>query len=149
MAPLTSEQAGDDLRVDHRLARRDPSDGVGEVGQPGHPLLEQVADPGGVLPQEIDRVAGLDILGKHQDRDRRVLRPDPAGRLEPFGRVGRRHPHVDHDDIGTFALDEREKAGHVHGLADDLEPRGREGGRQRLAEQHRVVGEDDADRRFR
>src|ERR1700742_4701093 len=37
-----------------------------EVGHVGHPVLEQVADAGGVAGQQPGRVAGLDVLGEHQ-----------------------------------------------------------------------------------
>jgi hypothetical protein len=146
MAPLTSEQPGDDLGIDDRLAGCDSSDGVGEVGQSGHAFLEQVADPGRILPQEVDCIAGLDILREHEDRDRWMVRPNPARRLEAFRGVGRWHPNVDDGDVGSLALDEREEAGHVGGLTDDLEAGRVQSRRERLPKQDRVVGEDDADR---
>jgi hypothetical protein len=58
--------------------------------------------------------------------------------------VGRRHPDVQDDDVGRLRVDDPQEALGVAGLADDLEPRARERGRQRLPQEVRVVGEGDA-----
>jgi hypothetical protein len=39
------QQAADNLGVERGAARRDPGDRVGELGDVGDPVLEQVADP--------------------------------------------------------------------------------------------------------
>ena len=39
----------------------------------GHPVLEQVADAGGVVGQQVGGVAGLDVLGEEQDAEALVL----------------------------------------------------------------------------
>ena len=146
MAARPAEQARHDLRVDHRSAGGHPAHGVGQVVEPRHALLEQVADPGRVLADEVDRVARLDVLRQHEDGDLGLRPADVPRGLEALRRVRRRHPHVDDRDVRSLAVDEREQPGNVLGLADDPEARRLERGRQRLAEQDGVVCQDDPDR---
>jgi hypothetical protein len=84
-------------------------------------------------------------LREDEDGDRRMIRPDAARGLETLCRIGRWHPDVDDGEVRPLALDERQQAGDIVGLADDLEARGGESGRQGLAEEDGIVGEDDPD----
>ncbi len=145
VAAWAPEQPRHHLGIDDRAARGDPAHRVGEVVELHHPLLEQVADAGRIVPDQVDRVASLDVLREDEDRDGRMVRPDPAGRLEALGRVGRRHPDVDDREVRALAIDEGQQAGHVIGLADDLEAGGGESRREGLAEEDGIVGEDDPD----
>src|SRR6188508_1161816 len=141
-----SEEPRDDLRVDDRLAGRDAADRIGEVADPGHMLLEEIADRGRALTQEVDGVPRLDDLREDEDADGRVGASDLARRLEALGRVGRRHADIDHEDVRARCADELDEPVDPVGLADDLEPAGSERRRDGLAQEHRVIGEDDAQR---
>ena len=120
VAARAAEQARHDLRVDHRAAGGDASHSVGQVVEPGDAFLEQVADPGRVLTDEVDRVARLDVLRQHEDRHLGLCLTNLAGGLQALRRVRGRHPHVDDRHVRPLPGDEREQPGHVLGLADDL-----------------------------
>ena len=66
-----ADQRRDDLRVERRAAVGDAARGVEEVVDVEHPVLEQVAEAaaGG---DELDDVAGLDVLGEHEHAGPRV-----------------------------------------------------------------------------
>ena len=66
-------------------------------------ILQQVPEPLGALGQELAGVGDFDVLGEHQDRYLGQLGTDrPRGPQSLVG-VGRRHPHVDHGDVGLWA----------------------------------------------
>ena len=73
--------------------------------------------------------------------------PDLTGRLESLGRVGWRHPHIDDGDVRLLPLDEGQQLRHVSGLSDDSEAGRLQGGGEGLAEEHRIIGQDDAEGR--
>jgi hypothetical protein len=62
------DQARDDRGVDHRLPVHDAAQGVHHGGDVEDALLEQVADPFGLLLDEAHGVAGFDVLGQGQAR---------------------------------------------------------------------------------
>ena len=121
MARAAAEEARDDLGIDDRAARRDAPNGVGQVGDAGDAVLEQVADARRILAQEVDRVARLDVLRQDEDRRLGCVGADHARRLEALGRMGRRHADVDDGDVGALQFHEPQELGYVAGLADDLE----------------------------
>ena len=53
--------------VERAAAPRDPGDRVDEALDITHPLLEQVADSLGAVPDQVERVLLLVVLRKHQD----------------------------------------------------------------------------------
>ena len=57
--------------------------------------------------------------------------------------VARRHPDVDHGDVGLVGADLAEQVLGVAGLAGDLESRVLEQAHEALAQQHGVLGDDD------
>jgi hypothetical protein len=59
--------------------------------------------------------------------------------------VGWRHPNINHGEVRALAIDEGQEAWDVVGLADDVEARGGERGREGLAEKDGIVSEDDPD----
>ena len=78
------EQPRDDVRVERGPAGGDAAQRAGEVVEVGHAVLEQVAEPGGVLGEHARRDAVLDVRGEHDDRDARVARADrPRGDAAP------------------------------------------------------------------
>ena len=62
-----SEEPADDLGVERGAAGGDARQGVEEVVDVEHAVLEQVAEAAG--GHEVDRVAGLDVLGEHEDAE--------------------------------------------------------------------------------
>ena len=81
-APGRGDQRGHHLRVQRRAARGHAPRRLEEVVDVEHAVLEQVAEAaaGG---DELDDVAGLDVLGEHQHRRVRVLAADPAAARVP------------------------------------------------------------------
>ena len=69
----TAKQSRDDRRVDHGLAVGEPAQRVDEDRDVEDALLEQVADALGMVLEQAQRVARLDVLRQHQHADRRVL----------------------------------------------------------------------------
>ena len=67
-----------------------------------------------------------------------------ARRAQPLVGVRRRHADVDDRDVGLVGADLAQQVLGVAGLGDDLEARLLEQARDALAQQHAVVGEDDA-----
>ena len=65
--PGGPQQLGHHLGIERGPPRGDPTQGLDEVAHVGHPVLQQVADPGRVVGQQLGRVAGLDVLGEQQD----------------------------------------------------------------------------------
>ena len=51
-------QATDNLGVDDRTTCGDPSDGVRQVLQASHPVLEQIPHARGPVADEVDRIPG-------------------------------------------------------------------------------------------
>ena len=49
-----------------------------------------------------------------------MLLPDLPGGIQTFGRPGRRHPDVHHDQVGRSLGDQRQQLRPVAGLADHL-----------------------------
>ena len=81
-AAALGEQCGHDLRIEHGAAADDPVQGVGEIVEPGHAVLEDVADasPGA---QGVGGVGLLDVLREHQDRRVRHVAPHLQRRSQP------------------------------------------------------------------
>src|SRR5581483_445625 len=94
------QQAADDFGVERGAARGDPRDRVGELGDVGDPVLEQVTDPAGAGGEQVGGVPGLDVLGKHQDAHARVVAADRGRGAQALVGVAGRHPHVDDRDVG-------------------------------------------------
>ena len=86
----------------------------------------------------------LDMRGEDEDADLRKLLADRAGRVEPLGRVRRRHADVDDDELGLLLAHERRAARRVAGLADDLEAGPLEQAREAFAQKDVVVGDNDS-----
>ena len=70
---------------------------------------------------------------------------DLLGGDEPLVRLRRRHPDVDHGDVGPMHRHVAEEILGVAGLRHDVEPRFVEQPRDAFAQEYRVVGENDAD----
>src|SRR5690606_8998070 len=63
------QQLGDDLGVERRAAGADPAHGLQELGHVGDAVLQEVAEAGGVVGQQLAGVGLLDVLGEDEDAD--------------------------------------------------------------------------------
>src|SRR5439155_22106442 len=132
------------LGIEREAACRDRTDGSGELGDVGDPVLEQVADAFGAPIQELARVGRLDVLREDEDADARMPAADLLRGAQALVRVGRRHADVDDRDVGGV---EGHVAQQVVGRARlrcNLEARVLEQAADALAKQDGVVGKDDA-----
>ena len=118
--------------------------GVGEVVEVVDPVLEQVADAARTVGHQAQRERRLDVLRQDEDADvRAVLGADRLRRPEALVGVGRRHPDVDDRDVRAMLADGLQERVGVAGLGDDLEAGLGQQPRDPLAQQERVVGEDE------
>ena len=87
----------------------------------------------------------LDLDMRREDKDAGLwkLIPDRVRRFEPFGRMRRRHPNVNDDELGPVLADERQQLVRVAGLTDNLEVGPLQEARQTFAQENVVVGDDD------
>jgi hypothetical protein len=92
-------QPGDDCRVDDAFAVADAAERVGEDGDVGDAVLEQVSSALGVLLEQAHRVARLEVVREDQDTDLGVALSYLLGRGEPFVGMCRRHLDVDYDEV--------------------------------------------------
>ena len=99
VAAPPADEPRDHLRVERGAAVRDPFHRGGELLHVGDAVLEQVADALGVSLEQLERVAGLDVLREHEHADSRVALADLLRGAEPLVGVGRRHPDVDDRDV--------------------------------------------------
>ena len=83
----------------------------------------------------------LDVRGEDEDRDLRQLVADRPRRLEPLGRMGRRHPDVDDRNLRLLPSHELDQAVGVARLADDVVAALPQQRGETLAKQHVVVGD--------
>src|SRR2546426_3537368 len=142
MHPLPAHQLGHDRRVDGRSPVAHPTDHVGERVEIGDPVLEEVANTVGSELQEGEGMGGLDVLGEDQDVHVRMLLPDlPCGHQALNG-MGGGHADVNDHQLCATAAELRKQLLGVACLTDDLESDLGEHPGQALAEEHRVVGED-------
>ena len=115
------------------------------------PLLEQVAEPRDPVGEQLEGVVLLDVLREHDDADGRVLGPDLLGRVDPLGRVGRRHPDVGEDGVravdSATDCEQRLRVGHAVDELDGVDL-GEQAG-DALPYQEVVVREDDAEHHAR
>src|SRR5262249_18968166 len=139
----TADELRDDGRIEDGASVADPLDGVGELGQVGDSVLQQVADPAGVISQQLERVARADVLGQHEHAELRVACAQLPRRPQALVRVGRRHADVHDRDIGALLLHLAKQLVRVARLANDFEPRLGEQTRHSLAQEHGVVGDHD------
>jgi hypothetical protein len=110
-----------DLGVQRRAARGDATHGVGERVHVGHPVLEQITDPLGVLADEVQCVGLVAKLREHQDPDVGVRAPDLDGRAQAVvGLVGR-HLHVNDGHVGVVRGHLAAQVVGIARLSDDLE----------------------------
>ena len=137
---LRGDELPDQRRVDDAAAGGDPLDRLAEVIDLGDPAFEQVTDPV-TFGQQVHRPVHLDVGREHEDRDLRELGADRLRRLEPLGRVRRRHPDVEHHQVRRARADEPQQLRRVSCQTGDFERRPSEQAGDALAQQDIVVGD--------
>src|SRR3546814_20063454 len=75
-----------------------------ELVHVGDAVLEQVADPGGVVGEEVGRVALLHVLRQHEDAELGPARTDLHGGTETVVGHRRLHPDVNQREDGLGSL---------------------------------------------
>ena len=130
--------------IDHALALADPPQRVGEHGDVGHALLEQVARALGHVLQQPHRVVRLEVVREHEHADLRVAAADLLGGDEPVVGVGRRHADVHDGDVRAPRIDHPQQRVGIAAAPDDLEAGVLEQPREPVAQQRLVVGDQDS-----
>ena len=138
------DELRDDLGVERRAALAHAPHGVGELGDVRDAVLQQVADALGALGEQVERVLGLDVLREHEHAGAGMLLADLARGAQPLVGVRRRHADVDERDVRAVRAHLQHQLVGRPGLPDDVEPGLLEQSRDPLAEQNRIVGENDA-----
>ena len=107
-------------------------------------ILEEVADAARAVGDEPQGERRLDVLRQDEDADlRAVLGADRLRGPEALVGVGRRHPDVDDRDVGVVLADGDEERVGVADLGDDLEAGLDQQPGDPLAQEERVVGQDE------
>jgi hypothetical protein len=119
-APL-DHQLADHLRVEHGPARGHPPYRLDELVDPGHPVLQQVADAFAAGRKQFGRVDLLDVLREHQHGQAGLHPARLDRRAEALVGEGRRKAYVDHRDIDLVRRDRPRELVRVGGDRGDLE----------------------------
>src|SRR5882724_1120920 len=140
----TAEELRDDLRVDRCPPATDTPDGLEEIVDLDHPVLQQVAKSFRALAEELHGVLRLDHLRENQQADLRVPLSDLPSRTRTFVGLCRRHPDVDDRDVWLGRDDGMVQSVRVAGLGDDVKPALAEDAHQTFAKEHGVFRDYDA-----
>ena len=146
MRRVAPEQLRDDFGIQGGTSDGDPLQRLDEVADVGHPVLQQVADAGGVVGQEVGGVAGLDVLGEQEDAQPLVAGAQLQGEAEALVGEGRRHADVDHRDVGRVLGHRAAQRGRVPDGAGDGEAAVDQQLDQPVAQDGGVLGDGDAER---
>ena len=122
----------------------DAPDGVDEVGDVHHAVLQQVADTAVAVGEELGRVGLLDVL--RDDEDRRLGDPTTCLDSGPDALVAerRREPDVDDGDVRLLRRDHAEQRVAVLDRGDHVEAVVPQQPRQPVAQEREVLGDHDA-----
>ena len=120
--------------------------GVHELGHVAHPVLEEVADPGGVVADELEQIRRLEVLGEHEHGDPGWERLISVAATSPSSAFpgGIRTSTI--AISGVYEPHLQEKVVRVGAAPDDLVAGLLEQRRDPLPEKRIVVGDDHAER---
>src|SRR5262245_52753013 len=135
------DQFGDHLRIERGPAGGDAPGRREELVDLQHPILQQVAEAR--LPDQIDDVPGLDVLGQHQYPDLGMKLLDVASLAGPFDRERRGHPDVEHDQVWLLAFDDLGHGSTVTQRPHHVVPAVNEQPREPFTQQHLVLDDHD------
>ena len=128
-------------RVDDRTAVGDPLERPEKVPHLGDPALQQIANPA-PFGEQAHRAVDLDMRGKHQDADLREFCADRLRGIETLGRMGGRHPNVQHDHLWRALANQRHQLSHVARQAHNLKSRRFEQASNALPQEDIIVCDD-------
>ena len=133
LAGLRREERRDDLRIQRRPALADAPGGIEEVVHVEHTLLEQ--GPEAARPDQLEGVAGLDVLREDEDCGVRVVASDVGGIPEVV--ADRQTGLLVHYDASDAAFFEQRLADGVNSLVAEPEKARQYGqaGRQRCIQE--------------
>src|SRR5438552_3728711 len=94
---------------------------VDENGPVGDTLLQEVAEPLGMLLEQLHGIGRLDVLRQQKNSDRRVELTDASCRDDSFIRVCRRHPDVDDRAVWLVGGKRTHQVGLVADFRDDID----------------------------
>ena len=147
LARLASHQALDDLRVQGRAAAGHGLQRTDQLVDLADPLLQQVAEPGDAVGEQVERVVLLDVLREDEHAGLGELGADPLGGVDSLGGEGRGHPDVGEHRVGAVVLHGCVQLDRVGRGRDQLDLRGlRQESGHPLPDEEAVIGEDDAHR---
>ncbi len=115
------EELRDDLGIERRAAVRDAPDGVDEVGDVHHAVLQQVADAAVAVGEQLGRVGLLDVLRDDEDRRLGDAAPGLDGGPDALVAERRRQPDVDDRDVRLLRRDHAEERVAVLDRGDHVE----------------------------
>ena len=118
---------------------------VRELGHVGDAVLEEVADALVARLEQLARVRGNEVLREEQDAGARVQPADRLGGAHALVGARRRHADVDDGDVGRLVGHVLEQLVRAPGLGDDPHAGLFEQAGDAVADEHGVVGEDDAE----
>jgi len=111
----------DDLRVERRASTRDAADGIGEQGEVTDPMLEEIANPFGMVADKLQRVARLDVLRQDQNADLRLSGAYLSRGAQPIVGVVGRHLDICYDHLWLVGRRLAQKVGRIRRDRHDLE----------------------------
>src|SRR5712691_3872558 len=126
--------------VDDCASGCDPSHGIAEFGDVANVILQYVSDaaPAG---NQLHYMMCIDVLGEDENADRGQVFPYLARRGAPFSRVSRRHPDVEHHDVGRIGAHQLHQRPRIADLGHDIEAEVPRHANKALAEKGRVVND--------
>ena len=144
--PGGPQELGHHFGVERRAAGRHPHQGFDEVAHVGHPILEQIADPGRIVGQQLGRVTGLDVLGEQQDARALVVSAQLDGGAQPSSvKVGGMRMSMTATSGRSCSMDRRRASAFTDGTGDAESPIDQQLD-QSVPQDDRVLGDDDPKR---
>jgi hypothetical protein len=120
---------------------------VHEFAHVADPVLEEITDAAGAIGEQLRRVLALDILAEDQHRRSRNLPASLDRRPQSFVALARWHPHIDNRHIRAMREDGLDERWPVTHLGDHDAARLLDQPRDSLANEGRILRDDDPERR--
>ena len=139
-------ELGDDLGIERGPAAGDTPKRIHELADVRDTILQQVAHAAGPIGEQLGRILALDVLAEDEDGRARDQSAGFDRGAEPLVALGGRHPDVDDRDVRPMLDDGLHEGRAVTNLGDDDAPGVGDQARQALADEDRILGDDDAQR---
>ena len=142
---MADHELGHDLGIERRTAPGDAPQRIHEVADIADPVLQEVTDPACPIREELRRILPLDVLAEDEDGGARHAPPRLDRGAQTLVALGGRHPDVDDRDVRTMGDDGLDERRTVADLGDDRPAGLLDQPRDSLADERRVLGDDDAE----